>query len=605
MFKKTAETYPEADIYMNFVKTKQGVGWSYDKKQRLYTVTGDVTIYGTSIRHNRIKVMPGVTANITLYDVEIDLSKTLKGGFITWLLRRSGPKRKKKKKWDTTPDVGYCAFEMSGATVNLILRGKSELISQNDRAGIELSAENETDIGSKLTITSYSEGIEDKLFAWSAYGAGIGGKEGSDNGEITITNGLVCSGSFSAAGIGGGKKGQGGKIKIEGGLVYTLSKEGAGIGGGRDGHGGTIDVIGGEIMTKSTDGAGIGGGMNGPSGTIIITGGEKAITRSSTQMEIENESIDLRIKKMENDKTGWKDRKKNKGLEETSDTPSSKSEDEMQVNKSISAYIDCESENGAGIGGGAGGAGDTITISECKIHESTPAIFCSTKHGAGIGGGTGGFGGIISLKGGYIFSNSYSGAAIGGGSGGAGGTTTLSNGFFKCHSHKGAGIGGGFKEGSRDIKVEKCFVVTESIYGNGTGGGQDSDNEPNGQFLVDDAVIFANSVHANGTSGRVVVDKGILAGKDDIQEWEDNGTGIVELAWSGILPHGWKFTVPAEKVFEIKPNVRMNIQGNVDCKSGDILNAGQIVTQGDGRLIGKVTQKDKGIIGELEDSGPE
>ena len=116
------------------------------------------------------------------------------------------------------------------------------------------------------------------------YAAGIGGGDGGEGGEITISSGTVtATGGSNAAGIGGGDKGAGGTVTIAGGEVTATGGEfGVGIGGGARGEGGAINISGGTVTATGGDGgAGIGGGAGKAGGTITIEGGTVTATGGS------------------------------------------------------------------------------------------------------------------------------------------------------------------------------------------------------------------------------------------------------------------------------------------------------------------------------------
>jgi len=211
----------------------------------------------TATKVERIKISTGVTADIILNNVNIDVS-----------------------------NYYLCAFDMTGATVNLTLIGDNVLRSGFNRAGLEAP------IGSTLVISAVNKS---SLIATAGRGrgfntggaAGIGGIGGISGGTITILSGvIIATGSEGSnnmnpeggAGIGGGgDNGAGGTITILGGTVTATGLcGGAGIGGGGYGAGGTITISGGIVTAIGEargGGAGIGGGCNGAGGTIIISGG--------------------------------------------------------------------------------------------------------------------------------------------------------------------------------------------------------------------------------------------------------------------------------------------------------------------------------------------
>lgn len=205
------------------------------------TLTIQNTNFETSTIHT-IKVDEGATGvNITLAGVNINVQSP-------------------------NPPVGRsaCAFDMTGATVNLILAESSKNILNSGPAfaGVQVPEGARLTIGGSGTLESMSNGS----------GAGIGGSNGGNGGTVIIQGGanVTAAGSYGA-GIGGGN---GGTITIQGGSnVTAASNSGAGIGGGHDGNGGTITIQGGvNVTATSNSGAGIGGGHGngGDGGTIII-----------------------------------------------------------------------------------------------------------------------------------------------------------------------------------------------------------------------------------------------------------------------------------------------------------------------------------------------
>jgi hypothetical protein len=299
------------------------ISYTYDPGLLTITGTGPYTIgmadgvSGTD--YDRILIQAGVIADITLNGVNINLRSI----------------------------DGACAFDMSGATVNLTLKGNNTFLSGRNRPGLQVPD------GAFLTITSASTGsLDARAYSSGGWGtsAGIGGGEGASGGTITINGGTITAeAGFSSAGIGGSAGGAGGTITINGGMITATGdpyggNSGAGIGGGYNGAGGTITINGGTVTATgggytSYDsiyaGAGIGGGRNGAGGTITISGGMITAT----------------------------------------------------------GHV----KGGAGIGGGYNGAGGTITIKGGTI------IATGQGGGAGIGGGCNGTGGTIEeLSGGAL-----------------------------------------------------------------------------------------------------------------------------------------------------------------------------------------------------------
>jgi LPXTG-motif cell wall-anchored protein len=219
--------------------TPSGTNWTLSGG--VFTVTGDVTITGTTT-DKRVVVASGTTAHITLDYAQIDVGQV--------------------------PGNGWCAFDITGATVDLSLVGTNILKSGDGQAGLLVPD------GASLTIASASGGSLDATGIGG--GAGIGGGVSQACGRITINSGTINAESQSeGAGIGSGRFGTGGNITINGGTVSASALyRGAGIGGGRSSTGGNITINGGTVTAQSlVGGSGIGGGYNGAGGNTTINGG--------------------------------------------------------------------------------------------------------------------------------------------------------------------------------------------------------------------------------------------------------------------------------------------------------------------------------------------
>jgi len=131
-----------------------------------YTISMRLGVTSTALNH--ITIANGVTADITLSDVNIDVSGM----------------------------SNICAFDMSGANVNLTLVGENVLRSGSNRAGLEVPS------GSTLVITNESTGSVSA--AGGASGAGIGGGSSGTGGVISILGGIItATNGVNGAGIGG------------------------------------------------------------------------------------------------------------------------------------------------------------------------------------------------------------------------------------------------------------------------------------------------------------------------------------------------------------------------------------------------------------------
>ena len=148
-------------------------GWNYNPATHIFTITdnGTYTIAmvtpGATSTADRIVVASGVTADITLDGVSINMSAT---------------------------DYG-CAFDITGATVNLTLQGNNTLISGRYKAGLQVPGNARLTIAGSGTLTT-TGGVDC---------AGIGSDDnGMPSGIITINSGTInATGGVLGAGIGG------------------------------------------------------------------------------------------------------------------------------------------------------------------------------------------------------------------------------------------------------------------------------------------------------------------------------------------------------------------------------------------------------------------
>lgn len=200
---------------------------------------------------DRIEVASGVSANITLSGVNIDVSA----------------------KENT---AAFKIADDSTGDVTITLDGDNALKSGRKCAGLQKNG----DAGS-LTITG-----EGSLTAIGGEdGAGIGGIYNGNVCNITVTGGtIIATGGDDGAGIGGGDRGTATNITISGGKITATGTGGAGIGGGYNGTG-KVTISGGEVTAISNGGgAGIGSGKagsNNVTSNITISGGKITATGSS------------------------------------------------------------------------------------------------------------------------------------------------------------------------------------------------------------------------------------------------------------------------------------------------------------------------------------
>ncbi len=182
-----------------------------------YTVSGDtVTLSGSGNSYvlmgittsRNVTVASGSSANVILYEADI------------------------------APASG-CAFNMTGATVNMRLISDNALSSGPNLAGIQAPA------GSSLTIS----GSGSLTATGGNNGAGIGGGTGMAGGSISITGGTVeAVGKGGGAGVGGGNGSDGGDVLVDGedtALTATGGANGFDIGSGNS------QILGGSLTIQN------------------------------------------------------------------------------------------------------------------------------------------------------------------------------------------------------------------------------------------------------------------------------------------------------------------------------------------------------------------
>ena len=286
----------------------------------------------------------GVTGNTVdiINNTDNDLKVTLSGVTIT----------------DPKGDAAPVSVSGTGDTA-IELDGSNTLESSGWHAGLERNEEKNSDgnvVSGKLTIQD--EDKNGSLEATGNYGgAGIGGGNLKNSGEIEITGGTItATGALDGAGIGGGGSGGDGSVTISGDAVIEEATGGgacAGIGSGY--YNSKTDLpISGNAGVKNAQGgaqgAGIGGGGFGGTGTVTIT---------------DNAKVDNAT-----------------GGEGAAGIGSGVLGD-VTVNISGNATVNAEGgANGAGIGGGYASAGD-VTIEGGTTVKAEGGV----GGGAGIGGG--------------------------------------------------------------------------------------------------------------------------------------------------------------------------------------------------------------------------
>lgn len=236
-----------AEVY-DLTVTGGEINKDYTYENNLITVltAAPITVSGTT-KTDKIKVADGVSANITLSGVDIDVSQ----------------------------DSFSCAFmieDNSAGSVTVTLENENVLKSGYG-AGLQKSSSEST---GQLTIN----GNGSLTAVGAGKSAGIGGKYGGKGTNITVSSGtVIANGGGSGAGIGGGYNGSAYNITVTGGTVIANGgANGAGIGGGDgSGNGGSasfITISGGTVTANGgNNGAGIGGGYFQTGSSIRICGG--------------------------------------------------------------------------------------------------------------------------------------------------------------------------------------------------------------------------------------------------------------------------------------------------------------------------------------------
>ncbi|MEL7603833.1 MAG: InlB B-repeat-containing protein, partial [Bacillota bacterium] len=217
--------------------TTSGTGYTYSSPVFTINANGEYLIWNATTA-NRIVVASGVEADIILFGASIQ-------------------------------PVSGCAFDMTGATVDMTLMGNSKVISGKGYTCVLCP------LGSTLTISgSGSLNATARNNSSGAAGSGIGGNTSAACGSITIKSGTVTAaggnpriGSFGLAGIGGAV------VNISGGTVNAFSHKGGAAIGYYSNPGSSITITGGTVTaTAGINNYGIGGKASGAP-DITISGG--------------------------------------------------------------------------------------------------------------------------------------------------------------------------------------------------------------------------------------------------------------------------------------------------------------------------------------------
>jgi uncharacterized repeat protein (TIGR02543 family) len=233
----TAHADDSYDAVIDVVNgTGTGDGWTYESGEIWINESGSYFISGDGIQtSNRIQVKAGITAAVTLDDVNINTVLPFNCG------------------------------DNSNVTVVLVDNSENIFSGGGAHAGLRVAPT------ATLTITTAGQSI--------------------GNGSLSAQGGEDNSSNWASAGIGGSQLEQSGTIVINGGTVYAKGGNGrpsgtwtgpggAGIGGASGRACGDITINGGNVTAFGGDvnpeGAGIGGGSSDPStyiGKITINGG--------------------------------------------------------------------------------------------------------------------------------------------------------------------------------------------------------------------------------------------------------------------------------------------------------------------------------------------
>lgn len=327
----------------------------------------------------------GVTGNTVdiINNTDNDLKVTLSGVTIT----------------DPKGDAAPVSVSGTGDTA-IELDGSNTLESSGWHAGLERNEEKNSDgnvVSGKLTIQD--EDKNGSLDATGGFGgAGIGGANIKNSGEIEITGGTItATGKQDGAGIGGGGSGGDGMVTISGGNITARGGSsdnpkaicGAGIGGGGGYGDAKVTITGDAVIEEATGGgacAGIGSGYYNSKTDITISGNAEVKNAQggaqgagigggggglSTGGSIGTVTITDNAK-VDNATGG-----------EGAAGIGSGVLGDVTVNISGNATVNAEGgANGAGIGGGYASAGD-VTIEGGTTVKAEGGV----GGGAGIGGG--------------------------------------------------------------------------------------------------------------------------------------------------------------------------------------------------------------------------
>lgn len=301
---------------------------------------------------------------------------------------------------DIADTKGKAPLSVSGTGDTTIeLDGNNSLTGSGWSAGLERNEEKDSDgnvTSGKLTIQD--EDKNGSLEATGNYGgAGIGGGNLKNSGEIEITGGTItATGALDGAGIGGGGSGGDGTVTISGGNITARGGSsdnpnaicGAGIGGGGGFGNATVTITGDAVIEEATGGgacAGIGSGYYNSKTDITISGNAvvKNAQGGAQGAGIGGGGGGLSTGGSIGTVTITDNAKVNATGGEGAAGIGSGVLGDVTVNISGNATVNAEGgANGAGIGGGYASAGD-VTIEGGTTVKAEGGV----GGGAGIGGG--------------------------------------------------------------------------------------------------------------------------------------------------------------------------------------------------------------------------
>ena len=578
-----AEMYENTESGCAFTVTGGTLDTDYTYADGVLTIKSDkaVTIANTdpdTATTDRIEVESGVSANITLAGVNIDVSTM-------------------------SNTAAFKIEDNSAGDVTITLADGSEnTLKSGGCAGLQKNGSGDS-IG-KLTIQGGTEGTGKLTASSSAWSAGIGGGGGGSGSNIKISGGTVtANGGSDGAGIGGGSDGGfGSNIEISGGIVTANGGvRAAGVGGGGGGSGSNIKISGGSVKAVAGSEANAIGGGKGKEAVTPTNGNAPVylleLDSATTSLKIDSKGYPINhgdnkvyayltegVHTIEKDGTSVTNAyAKNPddqlviiGLKFTvtatsggsltydedytyvdgvltimSDTPitirntdkNNATTDKIVVADTVSANIsfagvniDVSTTDLSSTGSAAFKIVDdstgnvTITLADGSVNTLKGGSRCAglQKNGGTttgkliIQGGTEGTGKLTAT-------GSFGGAGIGGGYGGSGSNITISGGSVTATgSFGGAGIGGGGYGGSgSNITISGGSVTATSDYGAGIGGGGGYGGSGSNITMNGDVVLYASSFDSSPTFTKGVVYEGVMVSGDAGSYTLTGGVGTV------------------------------------------------------------------------------